>query len=71
MKARRLLAILERMPLSYRVVRRAGSHRQLRSDDYPPVTFAFHDRITISPNAVRKALIDEVGLTEEKARKLL
>jgi hypothetical protein len=35
------------------------------------MTFAFHDSATISPNAVRKVLLDEVGLSEDEARKLL
>jgi predicted RNA binding protein YcfA (HicA-like mRNA interferase family) len=65
------LAVLERKPLNYRVVRQAGSHRRLRSPDYPPLTFAFHDRATIPPSGVRKTLVDEVGLSEIEARKLL
>jgi hypothetical protein len=43
----------------------------MRSPDYPPLTFAFHDGITIAPSGVRKTLVDEVGLGEEEARKLL
>jgi hypothetical protein len=35
------------------------------------MTFAFHDSTTISPGGVRKILLDEVGLVEEDARKLL
>jgi predicted RNA binding protein YcfA (HicA-like mRNA interferase family) len=70
-KAKRLLAVLERKPLNYRVVRQAGSHRRLRSPDYPSLTFAFHDRATIPPSGVRKTLVDEVGLSEVEARKLL
>jgi hypothetical protein len=35
------------------------------------MTFAFHDRASISPGGVRKVLIEEVGLTEKQARKLL
>jgi predicted RNA binding protein YcfA (HicA-like mRNA interferase family) len=70
-KAKTLLAILERKPLSYRVVRRAGSHRRLRSPDYPPITFAFHDGATVRPWTVRKILLGDVGLAEDEARKLL
>jgi hypothetical protein len=33
--------------------------------------FAFHDRATIPPDGVRKTLVDEVGLAEADARKLL
>jgi predicted RNA binding protein YcfA (HicA-like mRNA interferase family) len=70
-KARRLLAILERKPLSYRVVRRAGSHRRLRSPGYPPLTFAFHDNRTVPPWTVSKILLGDVGLGEDEALKLL
>jgi predicted RNA binding protein YcfA (HicA-like mRNA interferase family) len=71
MKAKRLLAVLERKPLEYRVVRRAGSHRRMVSPVHPPLTFAFHDKETIPSGLVRKILIGEVGLAEDDARKLL
>jgi predicted RNA binding protein YcfA (HicA-like mRNA interferase family) len=71
MKAKRLLAILERKPLSYRVVRRAGSHRRLRSHAYPPLTFAFHSNKTVPPWTVSKILLNDVGLAEDEALKLL
>ena len=71
MKARRLLAVLERQPLGYRIVRQSGSHRRLESPDFPPLTFAFHDKATIPAGLVRKILIRDVGLVEEQARKLL
>jgi hypothetical protein len=35
------------------------------------MTFAFHDTTTIAPKGVRKVLLDEVGLSEDEARKLL
>jgi len=71
MKAKRLLASLERKPLNYRVARQAGSHRWLLSPDYPPLLFAFHDSATIRPHIVRQILLRDVGLAEEEARKLL
>jgi predicted RNA binding protein YcfA (HicA-like mRNA interferase family) len=71
MKAKRLLAILERKPLSYRVVRQSGSHRRLEAEGRPPFTFAFHDKATIRPVLVRKILTEDVGLAEDEARKLL
>jgi predicted RNA binding protein YcfA (HicA-like mRNA interferase family) len=71
MKAERLRAVLERKPLSYRVVRRAGSHRRLRSSGYPPLTFAFHDNQTVPPWTVSKILLGDVGLGEDEALKLL
>lgn len=70
-KARRLLAVLERQPLGYEVVRQSGSHRRMQSPDHPPLTFAFHDGATIPAGLVRKILIKDVGLDEEEARKLL
>jgi predicted RNA binding protein YcfA (HicA-like mRNA interferase family) len=71
MKARDLLAILQREPLSYEVVRQRGSHRRLRAPDRPPLTFAFHDRATVAPGLVRKILCRDVGLAEQDALKLL
>jgi len=71
MKARRLLAILMREPLNYRVVRQTGSHRTLRAPGRPSVTFGFHDRDTVRPRTVKKILCDQVGLESEQARRLL
>lgn len=71
MKAKRLLAVLEREPLGYRVSRRTGSHRRLEAPGRPPLTFAFHDRTTVPSGLVRKVLVRDVGLAEDKARKLL
>ncbi len=71
MKAKRLLAVLERKPLGYRVARQSGSHRRMESPDYPTLTFAFHDKATIPAGLVRKILVRDVGLAEDEARKLL
>ncbi len=72
LKARWLLAILARSPLDYRVVRQRGSHRHLRSSaGHPDLLFSFHDRVTIPPEAVRKILVRDVGLTEDEALQLL
>jgi predicted RNA binding protein YcfA (HicA-like mRNA interferase family) len=71
MKARRLLAILERKPLGYRVVRQRGSHRRLVASGRPSVTWAFHDGKTIPAGVVRKILVKRVGLDEDEARKLI
>ncbi|HVY95349.1 MAG TPA: type II toxin-antitoxin system HicA family toxin [Solirubrobacterales bacterium] len=70
-KAKRLLAILERSPLNYRVARRSGSHRRMESPGRPALTFAFHDKATIAGGLVRKILVKDVGLDEDEARKLL
>jgi predicted RNA binding protein YcfA (HicA-like mRNA interferase family) len=71
MKAKRLLAVLERKPLGYRVVRQSGSHRRMEAPGWPPLTFAFHDKATIPPGLVRKILTRDVGLAEDEALKLL
>lgn len=71
MKAKRLLAVLERKPLGYRVVRQAGSHRRMEAEGRPSLTFAFHDKATIPAGLVRKILTKDVGLVEDEARKLL
>jgi predicted RNA binding protein YcfA (HicA-like mRNA interferase family) len=70
MKARRLLAILMREPLNYRVVRQRGSHRTLRAPGRPQVTFAFHGR-ELRSREVRHVLLREVGLAESEALDLL
>jgi predicted RNA binding protein YcfA (HicA-like mRNA interferase family) len=71
MKARTLQKLLERQPLNYRVVRKRGSHRRLQARGRPSLIFAFHDKATIPAGLVRKILIQDVGLAEDEARKLL
>ena len=71
LKARRLLAILMREPLGYRVVRQSGSHRTLAAPGRPRVLFAFHDGRTLAPHDVRRVLVREVGLAESDALDLL
>jgi predicted RNA binding protein YcfA (HicA-like mRNA interferase family) len=71
MKARRLLAVLEREPLTYRASRQSGSHRRMKASGRPSLTFAFHDKATIPSAQVRKVLVKDVGLAEDEARKLL
>jgi len=71
LKARQLLAILQREPLSYRVARQVGSHRTLEAHGRPTLRFAWHDAATIPPGLVRKILVRDVGLEEDEARDLL
>lgn len=71
LKARQLLRVLEAEPLSYRVVRRSGSHRRLQAPGRPPITFSFHDRQTIRPATVKKILCRQVGLDQDEALRLL
>jgi predicted RNA binding protein YcfA (HicA-like mRNA interferase family) len=70
-KAKRLLAVLERDSLSDRVARQSGSHRRMEAPGRPPLTFAFHDKATIPSGLVRKVLVKDVGLAADEARKLL
>jgi predicted RNA binding protein YcfA (HicA-like mRNA interferase family) len=71
MKAKRLLAVLEREPLNYRVSRQSGSHRRMKAPGRPPLTFAFHDKATVPSGLVRKVLVRDIGLAEDEVRKLL
>jgi predicted RNA binding protein YcfA (HicA-like mRNA interferase family) len=71
LKAQQLLRVLTRKPLRYRVVAQSGSHRKLRSEQYPDINFAWHDRATVPSGAVRKLLVDRIGLSEEEAHDIL
>jgi predicted RNA binding protein YcfA (HicA-like mRNA interferase family) len=71
MKAKQLLAVLERKSLGYRVTRQSGSHRRMEVSGRPSLTFAFHDNSTIPSSLVRKILVKDIGLAEDEARKLL
>lgn len=70
-KSRRLLRILMSEPLGYVEARRSGSHRRLKADGRPSLTWAFHDSRTLSPAEVRRVLVNQVGLAEDEAMKLL
>jgi len=67
------MALLQRDPLGYRVVRQKGSHRRLESDrpGAHPIGFAYHDGATVPSGVLRKWLLDLAGLSEEEARKVL
>lgn len=72
LKAQQLMAILQREPLGYEIVRQRGSHRRLRSrNGHPDLGFSFHDGASIPGGLVRKVLVGEVGLSEDEARSLL
>jgi predicted RNA binding protein YcfA (HicA-like mRNA interferase family) len=71
MKAKRLLWVLMREPLNYRIVRQRGSHRTMKASGRPPVIFAFHDRKELRPRVVRDVLVNQVGLEEAEALDLL
>jgi predicted RNA binding protein YcfA (HicA-like mRNA interferase family) len=71
LKAKQLLRVLEREPLSYRVVTQRGSHRKLEADGRPKINFAWHDGATVAPSQVKKLLVTKIGLTEEEAHECL
>lgn len=72
LKAQRVRSILCREPLGYEIVRQSGSHRRLESrNGYPPLSFSFHDGVTVPPRALRKILMNDVGLTEQDALDLI
>lgn len=71
-KARKLLSVLRRKPLQYRVTRVKGSHKRLVSPNgYPPLTFSWHDGATIPPGLVEKTLVTDVGLERSEALELI
>lgn len=49
-------------------VRQNGSHRKLESlNGYPPLGFSYHDGVTVGPGAVKRILVDDVGLGKQEA----
>jgi predicted RNA binding protein YcfA (HicA-like mRNA interferase family) len=70
LKAKALLALLRRPPLSYEISRQKGSHRVLDADGYPRLGFSFHDGVSVPPGVVKKILVKDVGLSEEQALKV-
>jgi predicted RNA binding protein YcfA (HicA-like mRNA interferase family) len=64
MKTKELIKCLCRSPLCYKIVRQRGSHRTLKSKQYPILRISYHDRVEISGFRVKKILTEEVGLTE-------
>ena len=71
MRASRLLRVLMSEPMGYAEVRRSGSHRRLKADGRPPLTWAYHDRRELSPIEVRRVLVSQVGLEESEALGLI
>ncbi|MEX1009158.1 MAG: type II toxin-antitoxin system HicA family toxin [Acidimicrobiia bacterium] len=60
-----------RKPLDYVVARQNGSHRTMKSPNYPTLGFSWHDRATIPRGLVRKVLVEDVGLTEADAHRAI
>jgi predicted RNA binding protein YcfA (HicA-like mRNA interferase family) len=61
-KARRLLAVLER--IGWIVKRQTGSHRTLARQGWDNVVFAFHDDEEIGPKMLSR-IAKKTGLTPE------
>ena len=60
-KAPKALAALQR--IGWRIKRQGGtSHRILERPGWPDILFAYHDRVTLGPTAV-KILAKKTGLT--------
>jgi predicted RNA binding protein YcfA (HicA-like mRNA interferase family) len=70
LKARALLALLQGK-LGYQISRQTGSHRRLVAEGRPPLTFAFHDNVSLSPGVVRDILVKQAGLSHNEALKVV
>ncbi len=57
--------------LGYRITRQKGSHKRLEADGRPPLRVSFHDGQELPGSLVRKILVNDVGLTEDEARRLV
>lgn len=66
LKARALLALLQGK-LGYQISRQTGSHRRLVAEGRSPLTFAFHDNVSLSPGVVRDILVKQAGLSHNEA----
>lgn len=72
MKVSELLRVLLRKPLEYEIERQKGSHRTMKSSNgYGQLLFSGHEGDEVGPTRVRKILVDQVGLSEEEAIKLI
>lgn len=72
MKARKLLQLLQRAPLSYSIdEKKAGSHVWLVSPKFPRLRWGFHMNRDLPGGLVREILMKQVGLSEEDALQLI
>ena len=71
MQTKKLLRILMRAPLNYRILRQKGSHRVLISNAHPRIQVGYHENHEVSGSYVRDLLLNDVGLTMEMAREVL
>jgi len=49
------------------IVRQQGSHRRLKAQGRPTLTFAFHAKRTLAPGEVRDVLVKDAGLDVDEA----
>ncbi len=71
MKARDLLRIMQRKPLSCSIMRTRGSHRTLKTPTGRTFLYAYRDAKELSGHQVRSVLIDDLGLNEKEALEVL
>jgi predicted RNA binding protein YcfA (HicA-like mRNA interferase family) len=70
LKARAMLRLLQG-ELGYEVARQHGSHRRLVAEGKPELTFAFHDKRSLTPVEVRDILVKQVGLSIDEALRVV
>ena len=71
MKTKELIKCLSRFPLCYKIDRQKGSHRILKSPNFPDLRIGYHDTVEVSGSYVRNLLVKEVGLSEKMAREII
>jgi predicted RNA binding protein YcfA (HicA-like mRNA interferase family) len=71
MKTKKLIKCLCPYPLCYKIVRQRGSHRTLKSKNYPDIRISYRDLEEVSERYIRDLLIKKVGLTEALAREVI
>ena len=67
MKAKRLLAVLQREPLNYRVSRQSGSYRRMEAPGRPPLTFASMTGQPCPPASSARFSSNSVGISAVRA----
>ncbi len=71
MKTKELIKCLCRSPLYYKITRQRGSHRVLKSSNYPDLRIGYHDSVEVSGGYVKNLLMKEIGLSEKMARGII
>ena len=71
MRSTEMLALLQRAPLGYVIVRVNGSHHVMEAAGRPRVVLACHAGQTLPPGLVRKILLKDVGLDADTALAIL